>query len=32
MGYELMRRFAQLAVQRLEATQLQLLDLYVRKP
>jgi CRP-like cAMP-binding protein len=32
LGYELMKRFAQLAVQRLEATQLQLLDLYVRKP
>jgi len=32
LGYELMKRFAQLAVRRLEATQLQLLDLYVGKP
>jgi CRP-like cAMP-binding protein len=31
LGYELMKRFAQLAVRRLEATQLQLLDLYVDK-
>jgi CRP-like cAMP-binding protein len=32
LGYALMGRFAQLAVRRLEATQLQLLDLYVGKP
>ena len=32
LGYDLMGRFAQLAVRRLEATQLQLLDLYVSKP
>lgn len=28
MGYELMRRFAQVVIRRLEATQLQLMDLY----
>ncbi len=28
LGYELMRRFAQIIVQRLQATRLQLLDLY----
>ena len=28
LGFELMRRFSQVVVQRLEATQLQLLDLY----
>jgi hypothetical protein len=28
MGYELMRRFAQVVISRLEATQLQLFDLY----
>lgn len=28
LGYELMRRFAQIAVQRLQATRLRLLDLY----
>jgi len=32
LGYDLMSRFAQLAVRRLEATQLQLLDLYISKP
>jgi CRP/FNR family transcriptional regulator, cyclic AMP receptor protein len=32
LGFELMKRFAQLAVRRLEATQLQLLDLYVSQP
>ncbi|MBI3932041.1 MAG: cyclic nucleotide-binding domain-containing protein [Acidobacteria bacterium] len=32
LGYELMRRFAQVIVSRLEATQLQLLDLYVSQP
>jgi CRP/FNR family cyclic AMP-dependent transcriptional regulator len=32
LGFELMKRFAQVAVRRLEATQLQLLDLYVSKP
>jgi CRP/FNR family cyclic AMP-dependent transcriptional regulator len=30
MGYEVMRRFAQVAISRLEATQLQLTDLYGR--
>ena len=30
MGYELMRRFAQVVISRLEATQLQLSDLYGR--
>ncbi len=28
MGYELMKRFSQIMLQRLEATRLQLLDLY----
>ena len=32
LGFELVRRFAQVAVRRLEATQLQLLDLYVNRP
>ncbi len=32
LGFELMRRFASVVVQRLEATQLQLLDLYVNQP
>ena len=31
MGYELMRRFAQVVISRLEATQLQLLDLYASR-
>jgi CRP/FNR family transcriptional regulator, cyclic AMP receptor protein len=32
LGYDLVQRFAQVAVRRLEATQLQLLDLYVNRP
>jgi CRP/FNR family transcriptional regulator, cyclic AMP receptor protein len=32
VGYEVLRRFASVAVQRLEATQLQLLDMYVERP
>jgi CRP-like cAMP-binding protein len=32
LGYELLKRFAKVVVSRLEATQLQLLDLYVERP
>jgi CRP-like cAMP-binding protein len=32
LGYELMKRFAQLMLQRLEATRVQLLDLYGSQP
>ena len=32
VGFEVVRRFASVAVQRLEATQLQLLDMYVERP
>jgi CRP-like cAMP-binding protein len=31
IGYELMRRFAQVVISRLEATQLQLMDLYANR-
>jgi CRP/FNR family cyclic AMP-dependent transcriptional regulator len=32
VGYEVLRRFASVAVQRLESAQLQLLDMYVERP